>query len=53
MLRYLIRSFGMIYKIKKSWIIITLFFRIINGLIPLVELWIIQSIINQVSAYIS
>lgn len=43
----------MIYKIKKSWIFTTFFFRVFNGLLPLVDLWILQNLINAVTVYIT
>jgi ABC-type multidrug transport system fused ATPase/permease subunit len=53
MVNYLFRSFQTIYKIKKSWLYTTIFFRIVNGLIPLAELWILQILVNKVLIYIT
>ncbi|MDP4085009.1 MAG: ABC transporter ATP-binding protein [Bacillota bacterium] len=52
MIHYLNRSFKMIHKINKYWIIITIIIRVINGLFPLAELSILRSLVNEASKLI-
>lgn len=51
MISYLIRSFKLIYHIKKSWLFASVFFRIMNGLLPFAELWILQALINEIAFF--
>lgn len=53
MVKYLIRAIKIIYSIKKSWLFITLFSRILSGLIPVTELWVLSQLINNVTIYIT
>lgn len=53
MIHNLYRSFQMIYKINKAWVLQTILIRIINGLFPLAELWIFTVLINEASKLIT
>ncbi|AWE08384.1 hypothetical protein DCE79_13660 [Lysinibacillus sp. 2017] len=52
MISYLIRSIKLIYYIKKSWLFATVFFRIVNGLLPFAELWVLQTLINEIALFV-
>jgi ATP-binding cassette, subfamily B, bacterial len=53
MIIYIKNSFHLIFRIKKSWLFSTIIFRVLNGMLPLIDLWILKNLINEVSLFIT
>lgn len=52
MITYFLKSFHLIFKTNKLWIFGSLFIRILNGLFPVCELWILTRLVNETASII-
>lgn len=53
MITYFLKSFHLIFKTNKLWIFGSLFIRILNGLFPVCELWILTRLVNETASIIT